>query len=368
MNLLDQYQTERDDLLTTISRALEGVEGRDLSDAETRSISDARARVESLNAQIDLVGGVNDLTRNLARSERREQSAATAEVRSLGAQFVESEAFTDYRGHGASGRVTAETRALPTGLTEIADVLPQAQRVDVTDPKVTSLLQVIPTVSVSSNSIEIVTMAKVAGGAAKVAEKAAKPSVEFAPTVTPITLDTLAAYTQLTRQLMEDAPAVRSMIDTELRWEITRVLEAETAAAIAAATLPAENGSTLLASIRKGVGSVQAAGFNPNAVLLHPSDWADLDIDVFTSTLNGPAQGRNFWGLTPISDNLQPQGTATVGDMRRGVQRYARTGVNLYITDSHADTFLANVFTLLAEARSKTVVTRPTALVNCTVV
>jgi hypothetical protein len=41
---------------------------------------------------------------------------------------------------------------------------------------------------------------------------------------------------------------------------------------------------------------------------------------------------------------------------------YTRSAVALYITDSHADTFLSNVFTLLAERRSKTVLVRPLAL------
>ena len=39
----------------------------------------------------------------------------------------------------------------------------------------------------------------------------------------------------------------------------------------------------------------------------------------------------------------------------------------LYITDSHASTFLANVFTLLAERRSLAAVVRPDALAEVSV-
>ena len=53
-----------------------------------------------------------------------------------------------------------------------------------------------------------------------------------------------------------------------------------------------------------------------------------------------------------------------MGDFRSAVQHYFRSQISLYITDSHADTFLSNVFTLLAEQRSKTVVVRPAALVE----
>ena len=94
----------------------------------------------------------------------------------------------------------------------------------------------------SGNAIEYVAWAKKAGSAATVAEKAAKPSVEFGPTVTPATLEMIAVYTQLTRQMIEDCTAVRSLIDGELRREIAREEEEHAAAALAAATLPTATG------------------------------------------------------------------------------------------------------------------------------
>jgi hypothetical protein len=218
------------------------------------------------------------------------------------------------------------------------------------------------TVTVSSNAIDVVVWTKKAGGATKVAEKAPKPPVEYGPTVTPATLDTIAVYTQLTRQLTEDAPAVRTLIDGELRREVLRAEEAEAAAVLAAATLPTAAGADLMSAIRVGVGTVQAAGYNPNAVLLNPADWAALDIAILGGTILGPTIQTNYWGLRPISSTAQPEGTATVGDFAAGVQHFVRSGVALYITDSHADTFLSSVFTLLAERRSKTIVSRPAAL------
>jgi HK97 family phage major capsid protein len=370
MDLLAQYQTERDGLVAVIDRTLD-IEGRDLSDVEQRSITDARSRIEAIDAQIALVSGAlqtrdagADLTRMLNRADRRD-AAPVAETRSWGDQFVSNGVFEEYRGRGTSPMVGVETRALPTGLSDVADVLAPAQRVNVAPSFMTPLLDAIGTIDVSGNSIEVVTWSKV-GGAAKVAEKSPKPGIEYVPAVVPHVLDTIAGYTQLTRQLIEDAPAVRSAIDTELRRDVIRKMESEAAAALVAATLPTATSTvSLLAAIRAGVGKVQAEGYVPNVVILNPADWADMDIDVFGGTLAGPVVGQRFWGLTPIAANSQPAGTATVGDLSAGVQRYARTGVNLYVTDSHAETFLSNVFTLLAEARAKTVVTRPAALVEC---
>jgi HK97 family phage major capsid protein len=280
---------------------------------------------------------------------------------------------------GASSRFdvdSPETRALPTGIADLiaAGLTPTPYRVDTTAPVApTPLLDAMTTINVSTNAIEYVAWTKTAGGAAKVAEKAAKPSAEYGPSVTSSTLDMIAVYTQLTRQLMEDETAVRSAIDNELRREILRAEEAEAAAVLAGATLPTTPVVTadqdLMSAIRVGIGTVQSQGYNPNAVLLNPADWAGLDLFLFQKMIlgpSGPSVGTGFWGLTPISATSQPAGTATVGDFRAGVQHYARSQVQLYVTDSHADTFLANVFTLLAERRSKTAVVRPAALCECT--
>jgi hypothetical protein len=212
------------------------------------------------------------------------------------------------------------------------------------------------------------TFAKVAGGAAVVPEKGAKPPAEWAPTVTPATLDTIAVYTQLTRQMVEDASAVRSLIDSGLRREVLLKEELEAAAALVAATLPtAEGGGDLLAGIRVGIATVQGAGYNPTAALINPMDWADLDVHLLDHQSVGEAAVHsNYWGLRLIASPAQPAGTVTVGDFQSGVQHYVRSGVALYITDSHASDFISNIFTLLAERRSKTLVTRPAALCEVT--
>jgi HK97 family phage major capsid protein len=164
--------------------------------------------------------------------------------------------------------------------------------------------------------------------------------------------------------MIEDFAAVRSMIDNELRREVGREEEEQAVAALGAATLPTANGDDLISAIRVGIGTVQSAGYSPNAVMINPADYADLDLAVMGATLLGPQVRTNFWGLTPIPASSQTAGTATVGDFRTGVQHFYRNQIQLFVSDSHGDTFLSNVFTLLAEKRSKTIVVKPQALVE----
>ena len=48
------------------------------------------------------------------------------------------------------------------------------------------------------------------------------------------------------------------------------------------------------------------------------------------------------------------------------MERYVRSTIDVFITDSHADNFTKNIFTILAEGRELAAVIRPAALVECT--
>lgn len=286
-----------------------------------------------------------------------------------GELFTRSDAYLNYHGQGTSSTVELKTRAtsLPSVLADFATQMPQAARRDVSPPMRFTLLDLLGGTPVSSNSVETVVWSNTGGTtAAVVGEGLGKPDVEYGVAVTPYTLSTIAAWTQLTRQLMEDAPAVTARINQLLARDIRIKAESEAAAALVAATLPTATGTTLLAAIRVGMATVESEGYDPNAVLLNPADYAALDIDVFSNTLAGTNVNRAFWGLTPVAHKAQAAGTATVGDFTAAVERYTRTGVNVYITDSHAATFISNVFTILAEAREKTIVVQPKALVEVT--
>lgn len=344
---------------------------------ETRA-KELDARVASLNGLMEQRASADALDGKLAKasqSRQRQQEQAGSQVQTRqtwGEVFIRSEEFSGYRGRGQSAMfdvdTDVETRALPTGVADLISgglTSPKTQ-VDVTAMRApTPLLDNMTTIQVGTNAIEYVAWSVKAGAAGKVAEKAAKPSIEYGPTVVAATLDNIAGYTQLTRQLIEDYSAVRDYIDQDLRFQVLRKEEAEAAAALAAATASIPDATAtgnLLSAIRSAIGTVQGNGYVPNAVLMNPADWAALDIVVMGVTDTGPVIRQSFWGLTPIASTAQAAGTAVVGDFRSGMAHYTRSSVALYVTDSHADTFLANVFTLLAERRSKTVVVRPLAL------
>jgi Phage capsid family len=374
--VLDKIRTERDQARAAALAIAEGEE----FNPEDATFVDLQTRAEELDRRAGALAGLMEQQAAADAFDGRMHKAVTRQrtpdaLVGPGELFTRSDAYSGYAFRGTSGRFYLDddqinARALPTGIVDLiaAGWKGAPTRVDTTPPVApTPLLDSMATVNVSSNAIEFVAWVKKAGGATKVAEKGPKPSAEYGPTVTSSTLDTIAVYTQLTRQLIEDEPAARSVIDNLLQQDVVRAEEAEAAAVLAAASavIPDAEGADLMAAIRVGMGTVQAAGYVPNAVLLNPADWAALDIAVLVGTMRGPTVNGNFWGLTPIPSTTQTEGTAVVGDFRAALTHYIRSQVALYITDSHADTFLSNVFTLLAERRAKTVLVRPQALAEC---
>ena len=300
---------------------------------------------------------------------RREPAPAPAELR-LSDAFTSSPAFTEYRGRGTSPRFEVddifgiEDRAV----LGTAEVFPPKFRWDgLPGPSiVTPFLDLINRERVSTGSFDYVTWPQ-ATGVAKVAEKAAKPEVAIAPVLATASLDTFAGWVQVTRQALEDVPRIRSQIETRLRQNLATVLEGVAIAALTAnVSIPAAAGSGLTA-IRTAQATVQGKGYRPNAIAINPADAAALDILVMQATTNGPTIPGSYWGLRVVPVPSLPLGVGYVADWSQAETWFDRGTTDIYLTDSHADSFIKNIFVILAEARAQFAVTDPAAAAKVTI-
>ena len=360
-------------------------EDRDLTDTESATLAGYEQRCAVIDPQLATYNEQAESQRafaalssrleaNRPEPEERAPSRGRAVERTTPGQlFVDSAEFRGYSGRGQSGAVELtdfvpigeRAPIMSTDLSIPSYVLPPR----VQDINIPPMLTVVDVVSVGTGTVEWVV---VSGDpqAQVVPEGAAKPEavLTFTPVSSP--LDTLAHWTQITRQALEDATYIRSVIEGKLRRGITLAVADAIQDAIVAATLPTAIqpvGGDLLSAIRAGVGTVQSNGYNPNAVILNPADWAALDISVMGGTLGGPTVGTNFWGLTPIPSRWQTAGVALVGDFKAGVVWFDRNVSNVFMSDSHADLFIKNTLVILAETRGKAAVPEPMALCECSV-
>jgi hypothetical protein len=153
------------------------------------------------------------------------------------------------------------------------------------------------------------------------------------------------------------------MIDGQLRRGYYAALEKEAATVIGSATFDTVTGAagqSLLQVARLAQAELQATGYAPDVMLASPADAAAMDLALMEATLLGAVAGTRPWGLTVIP--VTGLTTSYVGDVRTAVSWLEKIGVQIYITDSHEDLFIKNVFVILAEGRSAFAVTQPAAM------
>jgi hypothetical protein len=369
--MLEKWRARRDEILAAMEQI---VSKEERSEANTKTLADFEAELTVLNAQITDFVKFTETRAAADMIDTRQARAAVTRPRptdpqqlSFADEFVASEQFRNYHFHGTSSHVEIETRAPIMTTDAWAEPLFRPAQTTIAEPTIPlPLFDVVTVEPVTTGSVEWVQYELNPNAAAIVPEGAVKPESGLTGTPGAATLDNWAHWIQVTRQALEDSARLRNIIDSQMRNGVARKVHDSINAALVAAAIPVgPQGDSLLASIRMGIATVQGNGFYPNAVLLNPQDWATLDLTVFASTLAGPNSQSGFWGLRPISNPQQAAGTATVGDFKAGVKHFVRNSVSLYISDSHAETFISNVFTILGEQRAKTVVVNPNALVDC---
>ena len=155
----------------------------------------------------------------------------------------------------------------------------------------TPLLDAIPQITVSSNSVEWVKWApNPVPAASVVAEGAPKPEMALTATAVSDTLETYAHYKGITRQALEDIPQVRSIIESRLRQGLARALDTAAVTAFNAATYTGVSNADMLTGIRLGLATVQGQGYGtPASVVLNPADLAAIDMSIMGSTMSGPS-------------------------------------------------------------------------------
>jgi hypothetical protein len=379
--VLERIVTERDEVR---SAAIAIAESDDFSpddktfiDLQTRA-SELDKRAATLAGLIEQQQAADALDAKFGKAQKRseQRSPTTTETRgeTWGEAFVRSDVFRDYPGRGNSGKFEVEMRALPATLAAMADALPSVPVYDLTPPQLPpSILPLATVINTAQNSVDYLHFEKETAPAAPlssakiVPEGTVKPEVSWRPVVDSASLVTIAARTSYSRQLAADASAVVSYINSELSREVSRKIEEEAQAALAAADLDSVTGASLLAAIRMGMARVQGQGYSPNGFTVAADDLAALDLESMEAGTSGPSRTGAFWGLTPIIDWTKDAGDPIhVGDFKAGIVHYRRTTVELFTTDSNRDHWELNVLDTLAEARCLTRVVRPAAIVEAT--
>ena len=290
-----------------------------------------------------------------------------------GAQLIKSDSYKAFQGGGAQ-KARFEVKNTLTGSDDIVapdrkpGIVPGAiQRLTIE-----SLYNSVPT---TSNAIEFTKEASFTNSAAEAAEGAAKAesAVTFSLVNQPVA--TIAHWIKISRQLAMDNTALAAYVDARMRYGVQRRIESQLVTGDGVAPnlagfmksgnytahgyLSGALGSTLakLVLIRKIIGDLEGAGYEPSAIVLNPADWATIETELLTATSNAvrvsyvQAGTPMLWGVPVVRSVGMTADTFAVGDFRQHGTIHNREGVVVQLSESDSDNFTKNLITLRAERR-----------------
>lgn len=220
-----------------------------------------------------------------------------------------------------------------------------------------------------------------------VAESAAKPEATMGYTEATAPVRTLAVHMPVTEQQLQDVPQMQNLIDNRLRYDLRKLEEKQMLwgagtgqnftgilvhGSVPSITRSAPSDTTNLDRVRIGVTDVLVAGYEPNALVVHPYDWEGMILlkattkEYIWTIVTDPQTGNSrVWGLRVVESvaALKPGNTTRnmlVGDFVRGAILWDRQQATVavgYIDDQ----FILNQRTIRAEERAAFGVVAPKA-------
>lgn len=289
----------------------------------------------------------------------------------------------------------AESKALITGASDtsagafvVNDVKPYVAQ----PQRPFRLFDLITLGETTGDTVEYVRQSAYTGVGAIVAEATdgdtgTKPEATMAFAKVTAAVETLAVWIPATRRALRDAGQMRTLIDSQLRYDLLAEVERQVANGSGTgeftgiintgSILSQAKGSDSTAdAIHKAITQIRLGFIEPSAVGMHPNDWQLLrlsrdDAGSVAGTgayLYGPpalAGQPTVWGLPVAVTAAVPDDTAIVGDWSKAVL-WQREGIELYATDSHSDWFIKNLIAVLAELAAAFGVLLPQAFCKVT--
>lgn len=327
--------------------------------------------------------------------ERKSRDGMSPRRRSLGDLVVQSEV---YKGLGANPKAMprvevkadeivgvtgiGSTQAYPVQAERLVEIFPK-QRIGL------DLLDILGNGQTNSNSIEYVQQVTRTNNAAEVQELAAKPQSVLDWNLVTAPVRTIATYVITSRQVLEDEPRLRGLIDDELMFmvrqrlqtqllsgdgtgvNITGILNTSGIQSRVHATSGArfDAGDKRADTIRRAITDIKLAFYQPDGILMNPADAEDLEIEKATGTGNylaayDPIAAR-VWRVPVIEHAVITAGTVLVGNFGQAAKWFMRNEVTVEAGVIN-DQFVKNQFTILAELRAALTVPYPDAFEKIT--
>lgn len=357
-----EVKQSADKLITTVGQ---------LGDAQTK----LTAKLEELETRN------RDIEQKIAdtlRQGQKDQGKTAGQVVAL------HDDLKQYVTRGAKGNVVIQVNQAITSLSTSAGGLIVTER----DPEIVALARRRMTVRAlltqgrtSSNMIEYAKQTSRTNNAAVVTEGGTKPQSDLVWTTAEVPVRTIAHWINVSRQALEDAAQLQTEIDSELRYGLDLTEEAELLSGSGTGqhlsglitNSTAYNapfvltGATMIDQLRLAMLQASLAEFPADGAVLHPSDWARIELmkdgeDRYLWSNPRSLAGPSLWGLPMVTTQAMTVDKFLVGAFKMAATIYDRMDAEVAVSSENQDNFIKNMYTVRAEKRLALAVKRPLAL------
>lgn len=380
---------------TALESAIEKYEGQL---TESKSVAaEARDEVKALAEQhAELVEQSESLQ---AKFQEFEQTALTSmkgggeRRQSWGEKFIDSEAFKGFiDGSSDRARIEVKNTILGEGGSpqDPENVIVPEDRLPGIVPgafRQLSILDFFPMGATSSNQIQYTRENTWTNNAAEAAEAAQKAESALTFELVDDPVRTIAHFIKLSKQVLDDAPALQSYVDRRLRHSLRNRLEQQilngdgTSPNISGLSATGRHtdftpasGDNQFDSISKAKYAVLGADYSANAIFLNPADWGAIERLKRGSTdddyLAGDGAMLSYiqngmtpvvWGLPVVASNNVTEGKFYVLDSM-ATQLFMRQGATVEMFEQDEDNAQHNLVTVRAELRAALATFTPAAI------
>jgi hypothetical protein len=314
--------------------------------------------------------------------------------KSLGDVVVESEQIKSFYANrlSRSGKVlVGDLFGKKTAIISDGSLFTQPQRVGPVSAvwiplRLRDILRVTPA---TSNLIEFVRESSSTNAAApqgwgsspQVYENVAKAESALGFQLMGLPIQTIAHWIPASRQVLEDSAALSSFLTSRMIFFLKIIEEnqllngtgagGDLSGLLVNATPFAANSphDTRLDTLRHAIEQVAVSGFSANGVVLHPTDWATIELGKAVTSgeyLMSPdprvAGPPSVWGVPVVQSVKMSLGQFLVGDFQVGCELFDRMQANIEVSREHASMFIQNMCAILAELREALVVYQPDSM------
>jgi HK97 family phage major capsid protein len=361
------------------------------TDETTKKVDDALAKHGELVANhTKMAGRLAEVEKLIAEGRKAENDVT---MRTIGEAFVEDPKVKEFnsatRGSvrvqmnrkdilnvtGTVGSNVSTANSLVNVLRVPGIVTPPERKLTIRD--------LLAPGQTSQGMVEFVRETGFTNSAAVVTEGSTKPQSELTFELYNAPVRTIAHIFKASRQILDDAPALRSYIDARARYGLRLEEEDELlngdgtgahihgivpqATAFNAAFVP--EARQRIDTIRLAILQVILAEFPPNGIVLHPTDWAQIQLlkDAEERYLIANAIAGNgpiLWNLPVVETQSMDLTEFLVGSFNLGAQIFDRMEIEVLLSTENSTDFEKNMVTIRAEERLALAVYRPEAFVT----